>query len=303
MYPNLTPWLLGLLVVAVLVLTVIGIRAPVSRRLAVRQITRRRTEATLVVLGSVLGTAIIVGSLVVGDTLNHSVRQTAYTTLGPIDEQIVSPSAVQGAAVAQSLASLRADPDVDGVLSAHAEQAALAKGEGPGRLAEPRTLVWDTDFAAAARFGAAGGPSGLTGPGPAPGEVVLNRPLADAVDARVGERVNLYVYGQSLPLTVSRIVPEQGLAGAGFGSTSNRDAFVTPGTLGTLAATAGTEPRSVTFVSNRGGVESGADHTDAVVARINHLIQGAAASSSVDTPKRDVLRAAQQTGDSLGSVF
>ena len=60
-------------------------RRPVLRRLALRNALRRPREATLVVLGSMLGAAIITGSLVVGDTMGASVRQIAYTHLGPVD--------------------------------------------------------------------------------------------------------------------------------------------------------------------------------------------------------------------------
>jgi putative ABC transport system permease protein len=59
----------------------------------------------------------------------------------------------------------------------------------------------------------------------------------------------------------------------------------------------------VTFVSNRGGVEDGATQTSAVVAKIKERVGSAAGAPTVDTPKRDVLNAAQQTGDALGSVF
>ena len=82
MYPNLTPTLVALLGIALAVAGFIAVRRPFLRRLALRQIARRRGEAALVVVGSVLGTAIIIGSLIVGDTLNFSVRQTAYKNLG-----------------------------------------------------------------------------------------------------------------------------------------------------------------------------------------------------------------------------
>ncbi|MEA2922856.1 MAG: hypothetical protein QOF07_2828, partial [Bradyrhizobium sp.] len=49
------------------------IRKPILRRLAVRNATRRPRETTLVVLGAMLGTAIITGSLIVGDTLKSSI--------------------------------------------------------------------------------------------------------------------------------------------------------------------------------------------------------------------------------------
>src|SRR3954451_10347313 len=89
MYPNLLPPLLAIVAVAGVGLAWLIAPQPVSRRLAGRQVARRKTEAALVITGSVLGTAIIVGGLGVGDTLTHSVRQDAYRTLGPIDERVV----------------------------------------------------------------------------------------------------------------------------------------------------------------------------------------------------------------------
>ena len=92
MYPNLTPTLVALLGIALAVAGFIAVRRPFLRRLALRQIARRRGEATLVVAGSVLGTAIIIGSLIVGDTLNFSVRQTAYNNLDAHLQRIVNRS-------------------------------------------------------------------------------------------------------------------------------------------------------------------------------------------------------------------
>src|SRR5260221_7259834 len=64
------------------------VRKPVLRRLAVRNASRRPRETALVILGSLLGTAIITGSLIVGDTLGSSIRRGAFTHLGPIDELV-----------------------------------------------------------------------------------------------------------------------------------------------------------------------------------------------------------------------
>lgn len=70
---------------------------PVLRRLAVRQLSRRPAEAFIVIAGSLLGTTLIVASLVVGDSLDRSVRQTAYDVFGPFDETVrISSSAVAG---------------------------------------------------------------------------------------------------------------------------------------------------------------------------------------------------------------
>ncbi|WP_431682484.1 ABC transporter permease [Kitasatospora sp. KL5] len=303
MYPNLLLPLLGVLGTALLVLLLVAVRKPVVRRLALRQVARRRTEAALVVTGSVLGTAIIVGALVVGDTLNFSVRQEAYRTLGPVDERIVSTDPVAGRAIADRLQPLAAGPDVDGVLTVRVAQAAAANTRAPDPLAEPRVLAWQVDFDAAARFGADGGPSGLTGPAPAPGQVVLNEPLARSLKADVGRPITLYLYGHPADWTVARIVPQEGLAGAGLGGRVNRNVFLPPGALDAAAAAGGGQARTVTLVSNRGGVETGEKLTDPVTARIRTALGPDAGRAAVDTPKHTVLAQAEATGAALGALF
>ncbi|MEU2630826.1 FtsX-like permease family protein [Kitasatospora sp. NPDC007106] len=300
MYPNLLLPLLGVLGAALLTLLLVAVRKPVVRRLALRQVARRRTEAALVVTGSVLGTAIIVGALVVGDTLNFSVRQEAYRTLGPVDERIVSTDPAAGRAIADRLQPLAADPHVDGVLTAEVAQAAAVNTHAAQPVAEPRVLAWQLDFDAAGRFGAAGGPSGLAGPAPAPGQVVLNEPLARSLKTGPGRPVTLYLSGHAVEFTVARVVPQQGLAGAGLGGRVNRNAFLPPGTLDAPGAG---RTYSVTLVSNRGGVETGERLTGPVTAEIRSALGPDAGRAAVDTPKHTVLDQAAATGDALGALF
>src|SRR4051812_3641512 len=177
MYPGLTVPVVGLLALGTLALALPALRLPVVRRLAMRQLARRRTEGLLVMAGASLGAAIIVGSLIVGDTLGFSVRQVAYRTLGNVDERVVSTDAATADRVAVRMQSLAHSPEVDGVLTARVQQAAATAGSGAGTVAEPRVLAWDVDFAMAHRFGAAAGPSGLSGPPPRPGQVVVNAAL------------------------------------------------------------------------------------------------------------------------------
>lgn len=244
MYPSLLrPLLVGVTAVLVAVVaTLIG--QPVLRRLAGRQLARRRTEAVLVVGGSLLGTAIIVGALVVGDTLGFSVRQAAYRTLGPIDERVVASTPEAGS----RLAALADDPDVDGVLTVRALPSAALHRTPTGEVAEPRVLVWDVDPADTRRLGAGHGTGWAA---PREGHVVLNAPLARALHARPGDTVSLYLQHQAVPFVVDRVVEDRGVAGTGFGAMQNRDAFLAPGSL------AGTPARWVTLISNRGDVEGG----------------------------------------------
>ena len=300
MYPNLTMPLLVLLGAGVGALAFLCLRRPVLRWLAFRQVSRRRTEALLVIGGSMLGTAIIVGSLVVGDTLGFSVRQAAYRTLGPIDERVVSSTTPVGDEVRARLqAGLARSPDVDGVLSARFSQAAATRIANARVVAEPRVVVWDLDFDAARSFGHAGGSSGITGPSPAAGDVVVNEPFARALRAKVGDDVTLYLDGVPNTYRVSRVLPARGVAGTGPSASSNNNAYLAPGTLPRIL----TYPQSVTWVSNRGGVQSGNSLTATVETRINALLGRDAQLALVDSPKHDVLLAAKKTGDSLGALF
>jgi putative ABC transport system permease protein len=329
-YPNLTPTLVVLLGAALAVAAFIAVRRPFLRKLALRQIARRRGEAMLVIIGSVLGTAIIIGSLVVGDTLNFSVKQVAYNNLGPVDEIVSSPTIAHGDAAASRVETLRSDPDVDGVLTLRGDQAAVTSGSGSRRRAEPRTSVWEVDFAQAATFGGnADGGSGLSGPAPGAGEAVINDDLAKSLGARAGDVLTFYLYGRPTAVRVARVVPTKGLAGAGNGSVS-RNAFFAPGALVKAAKAAepagsgapGTpsavpagapakagaapapQPHTFTFVSNTGGVESGNKHSDAVTAKLKAALGPLASQgTSVEKPKQDVLKAAEQAGNGLGSLF
>src|SRR6266542_1915023 len=299
MYPNLTPYLVALLGLALAGTVAMAARHAFLRRLALRQIARRRGEAALVVAGSVLGTAIIVGSLIVGDTMTHSIRRQAR---------------------------LRDDPDVDGLLVLSGDRVGIANGRGAGRKAEPRASVFETDFGQAAAFGGpADGGSGLAGPGPRDGEIVINAELARTLAAGPGDVLTLWLYGQARDLRVTRVVPAKGVAAGGAGT--GRNAFVAPGTLagaaraaragGTVTAgppgsgggspaaeAAAAGPWTFVYVSNTGGVEGGNRHSDAVGAKLDAALGPAVHKDvTVEKVKQQALREADQGGSELGSFF
>ncbi|OHV32282.1 MULTISPECIES: ABC transporter permease [Pseudofrankia] len=309
MYPELTGPLLVLLVAAAVALITVGVIRPFLRRLALRQVSRRPLEAVLVIAGSLLGTAIIVGSFAVGDTIDHSVRTTAFRTLGPVDEEVYSDDLARGDEAARRLAALRADPDVDGLLTVVMDKSAVSRGDGAARVAEPQAQVLETDFAAAADFGGRGADgrdgSHLSGAGPAPGSAVVNADLADSLGLRPGDTLTAYLYGRPTALRVERVVPARGLASLGFANV-NRDLFVAPGTLAAAAAQAGGDstPSTITLVSNRGGVESGSALTDVVEKKIRAALGGLTTSGAqVTTPKKDALATAEDVAGQLGSLF
>src|SRR5438105_7430634 len=241
------------------------IRRPVLRRLALRNAVRRPRETLLVVLGSLLGTAIMTGSFVIGDTFDASVRRGAYEQLGPVDEIVSSNGIAAGAPVRASLAEFH-NADVDGVLPLTLTRAAIATAG----FAVPKAQLLETDFDAARHFGGIPGATGISGATPRPGEAVIGRDLAHTLHTGTGSTIDAFAYGTTVKLSVVRVLPKLGVAGFWRGDeTQANNAFVAPGTIATMSTGhPGAPPQSLVLVSNRGGVEPGARLTDRVGAAL-----------------------------------
>jgi putative ABC transport system permease protein len=302
-----------LLVLILIVPVVVDvIRRPTFRNLALRNISRRRGEAVLVIVGSLLGTAIITASFVVGDTVEASIRDGARTSLGPIDESVQLTQASQRDQAQHAIA----DPpiaDVDGLLPIEAAGAVVAS-TGADRKAQPAAAMLEVDFDQARQFGGDPATTGLADAGATPtgDEVVIGQKLASTLGVGPGQPIEVFAYGGSKVLTVRQTVPEIGLAGyvpvrtSRFIATQPSAIFVPKGTIDVLAAGSATAnaqtPSYEVLVSNTGGVFTGADHTDAVFAELN------ARTSSVDgvqvaKRKADLLDQAKTRGDSLSQLF
>jgi putative ABC transport system permease protein len=294
-------------VIAVVVLSLpflyLLLRAPVLRRLALRNASRRPRETLLILLGSLLGTAIITGSFVVGDTLNASLRRSAFTQLGPIDEVVLTRDPDASARALAAVRSIR-DDRIDGVLGFTAVRAAIS-GVGPSPRAEPHGGVIEVDFAAGRAFGGDPGATGFDGPTPGPGQAVIGKDLERSIGVKPGGKVAVYAYGKRTELTVVRDAPRRGVAGyyEGFGSKSP-NLLVAPGTISSLAAGADVSaapPVSLIAVSNRGGVIAGERLTTPVRSVLRNSLQGIPAN--VINAKRSLLTAAHDVGDQFTKLF
>ncbi|MGH2826777.1 MAG: FtsX-like permease family protein, partial [Actinomycetota bacterium] len=304
MDPSALPTLLILAGLALLVVAYIALRRPFLRRLAVRDATRRPGETMLVIAGSLLGTALITGSFIVGDTLDSSIRASATTQLGPVDEVVVAADSEQAASVAQSIASID-DGRIDGVLSMTRAPATIATvGDDP--VAEPEAQLVEVDFEEAHAFGGDPQATGISGPTPGEGEVAIAQDLADTLEVAEGDRVAGYLYGEELELEVTSILPRLGVAGywRGFEQTSP-NAFVAPGTFdGALAGELPTDaapPETSILISNRGGVEDGAALTGAVTTLVDEEV--GVGGLRVEPVKEDLLDDAEVQGDEFSQLF
>ena len=276
-------------------------RKPVLRRLAGRDAVRRPTETLLVVAGSLLGTALITGSFIVGDTLDSSIKATAFTQLGPVDEVVSVPDEETAAQLRSRLQALN-DDRIDGVMSLTAVQASVAADD----LAEPGAALIEMDFAEARSFGNDPAATGITGETPSPGTVAVTEDLATQLEVQAGDKVTAYLYGEEIDLVVDRVLPRLGLAGfwLGFESTS-ANAFVAPGTIddavGDAPPTGAVAPLTSVIVSNRGDVEGGAALSDVVSGLIEAELPNEALR--VEGVKQTRLNNAETQGKEFGELF
>jgi putative ABC transport system permease protein len=278
---------------------------PLLRRIAWRNARRRPREALLVVMGSMLGTAIMTGSFVVGDTLDASIRARAPRQLGPIDEIVSVVGLEQGEQLRQRFATFRSD-DVDGVLPMTGVRAAVAT-VGEKRRAEPQAQLLEIDFETGRGFGFQPEATGIDGATPGAGDAVIGEDVADELRVGAGDTIEVFGYGQSRRLRVDRVLPQRGVAGFWFGpETSSPNVFVAPGTIAELAAaapagnTAG-PPLVAVAVSNVGGVEGGAFYTTKVTRQLEGAIEGLEAN--IEPIKEDLLEEARENGASLTELY
>lgn len=289
-------------------LAVIGWRAPVARRVAVRRLRRRGRDGLLVIAGGALGTALITGSLLIGDTLQASLTDRATLRLGPVDVVVRSFAPVIADAVATTL-EFDPPPDADGILPVAATDGTLATtgGQGP-RAVVPAIRIIEVDFAAAQAFGGDPSATGISGSTPGPDGVVLTTDLADRLGVTAGATVEVFAYGRSRPLTVERLLAPRGLAGysTGFDPVA-LNAFVGPDVVAQLAydpefPPAAAPPDALVLISADGDVLSGAQRSDALVEQLRSRFS-TLEGFDIAAVKREALDAAAQDAASYAALF
>jgi putative ABC transport system permease protein len=296
---------IGLVAALSLPFLLILVRRPVLRRLAFRNASRRPREAALVVLGSLLGAAIITGSVVVGDTMDASIRQIARTHLGPIDELVAARSAGEQAQLLRALRPLESG-NVDGVLAFTTIDAAVTATGSHVVLAAPRSQLIAVDFEQASRFGRDPEAAGISGRTPGPGHAAITSDLARALDVAPGASINVHAWGTRTVLVVDRILPRRGVAGFWTGPEQEaNNVLVSEKTFGVIRAGSGggIPPTWRIAVSNTGGVESGAALTDDVTARARAAAAAAGLAPQIYPEKQTALETAEAVGKSFTSMF
>src|SRR5918994_4171797 len=209
----------GLAVVAVLAL-----RDPVFLKLGLRNIPRRRARSALIVVGLMLGTAIIAAALATGDTMSSTIRSSVVRSLGATDELVsVRGTDVESIAVSESTqvswfsesayrnirAAVSGSSLVDGVAPAVIETVAVQ--DHTSRQNEPRVALFASDPGVLADFSPIlSGSETVTLSDLAPGELFVNQDAADDLSGRAGDRLLVLAGSRAHAFRVKAIVEFDG---------------------------------------------------------------------------------------------
>src|SRR6266699_3699912 len=257
-----------LLVVGAICLAVLGWagRKRFPLRIGAGNFFRRKTQVAIVVAGLLIGTAIISSSFIIQSTFDYTVRAAVFRALDAVDEVVfvASPGGTRTAFSAQVWDDLRLNrsgmPDVGALAPRYQLNGAVI--DASTRLFEPTTTVigfdWAHDLGAFVRDGLTWNGSGLQ-----TAEAIINHRLATAVEARVGDDLNVSVGGPQglvqFNVTVQSIVQD-----AGRGAWNDGENLFLP--LDALQATLGQAGKINTItVANVGGVTQGYLRSDDVV--------------------------------------
>jgi putative ABC transport system permease protein len=291
------------------VVAFLALRNRILLHLGVRNVRRRRGRTALIVLGLMLGTTIISAALTTGDTMSHTIRQTAVAALGETDVVVSAKGAAAdipgelGAATgtgyfdegvaAQVEATLAPTGLVDGVGPAIVEEVAL---QAPAqRQNEPGVNLAALDPARMDGFGTIelldGGSASLADL--RPGEVFLNRDAAEQLGVGAGEEILIFAGGEPASARVRDVVEYDG---AGTADTALllplEQAQLLLGKQGLIKHV---------VVSNRGEGSSAVELSDQVTAALEPLETSLGLEA---TPlKQDAVEAADEAGNAFMAFF
>ncbi len=259
------------------------LRHPGQRRIVVGRLTRRPGETLLVAGGTLLATGLITGSMVAGDSFDHSLSARVVDELGWVDETV-------------DLTGLGtpARTDLDAVVAG-----VVAADEVFDRAAVVATstvaIGGEAHVVATIEVAAEAEGAEMTGvPEPAPGVAVIRSDLADDLELAVGDRVTVSSRAGPTDLVVGSIEP-------GGGASSLAPLVVSLETFAALDAEI--EGRHL-LASNLGDERAGADRSIEAVAALEQHVAATLGDGLIVRPvKRQWLDLAADEGAEMTSLF
>jgi putative ABC transport system permease protein len=299
--------LLLLILFLVFVVTLILVfRHRLAFRIAMRNVRRGKVRTILLVAGLLVGTTIISGSLIVGDTVQTLIVHYSYLGAGYVDESITGTAPSGGplyypySVYTDTVNATSGNSQIAGITPMIVDL---------GSVYDRNTGVPETNLNLigvngnqSTSLGAFVAQNGTSLAGPSTGEAFIDQQTASAINASVGD--TLIVYGhRSLALTVQAIVQP-----------NVRGAFITaglsPGNVWVTLPTSQylenvTDLINYIAITNVGTQAEGAASSGAVSSYLNTTLATLLSTHGlvVGTPLQTSITQAQNSGSDIGTIF
>ena len=301
---------IGFLLVAAY-LVYIAVRSPILVRMAFRSAIRRPGRSGLIVVGLMLGTAIISSSFTTGDSVTFSIEQGVVDLVKGADELIrldedsevwdgqSLPEDFPESVFDEIAPDLDASPDLDAVLPLHMQSTAVMNFRS--QQFEVQSIYTGLDPARAAVFEPLRDVDGnlvdLASLGP--NEVYVDRDGAERIDAQVGDELGVVTGpGRLTQVTV------KGVAESWYFKTSGNDELVLMAPLAQVQEQLGKEGRLTHIIlSNTGDYMAGVALTDSVLEAFGDLPAITESGLEIDDFKQDAIDTANEVGSLFVSMF
>jgi putative ABC transport system permease protein len=297
-----------LLIVTGLILLSVALvawRYPLSFRLGLRNLPRRKSQTALVIGGLALSTMIITSALGIGDTIDYSTKAGVYERLGGIDIQLGTSSVDVGTGVSFSSGPSQDTSSANWFADAIVDKVALRVDGDTIDASVPTILqrlpVANSSTNLSEPAVEIRGIGEITGDGLATprgldslerGQILVNGALALALDISVGDEV-LVIKGMPTTFEVAGIVPDGELAGGSpaliMALEEAQEFFGQPNRVNAI------------LVSNAGNAETGIEANAAAVERLAPV--AATSGLVVSEVKARGLEAAEASAEFITTLF
>ncbi len=269
--------------VAVVFLITVGsmLGDKVTVRMALRNFTRRKTSMAIVISGLMIGTAMISGSLVTGDTLSELFTRSGYYGYGYADEVVFAPSPTTGyqffpVHVAQQLyQGITSNPSASQYLRGVTPEilSTISVNDTTKNIVQSPVLLIGTFNNATELLGDFHSITGgsVIGPSLADNEAILNDRAAKDLNATAGDSLTVFSPSNAtfeIPVKLVGVAVSDSRTYFGAGD----NIFVTMNTAQALNHQPGLA--NYIAITNTGGLRPSIQHTSVVGLVANQTLNG-----------------------------
>jgi putative ABC transport system permease protein len=299
-------FLLLILLVVGAVTGVLIARHRLAFRIAMRNVRRGRARTALLIAGLLVGTTIVAGSLIVGDTVTQLSYHYTYLGAGYVDEAISGTSTTGGLLYYPYSVSTQTSNLVSGhssiqqVVPEIVDSAAVY--DRATGIPETNLNLIGVNGNQSTALGTFVADNGTSIEGPLSGEALLDDQTASAINARAGD--SLIVFGiTSVPLKVQAVVQDNVRGAFITGGLTPGNVFVTLATAQQLENATG----RINYIAvvNTGTQAEGAASSPAVSAYLNQTLAPLLTqySLTVSTPLQTGLTQSAQSSQGTTTIF